>query len=1253
MKSFKNFLLALNLLIICLFATMAHGTLSGVAFTELGGFNTNNGANPYATPVFGPDGNLYGTTPSGGTNGVGVIYRISLNAQQATLHTFNSNLDGAYPVAGLTVGNDGNLYGVANAGGGNNQGTIFKVTTNGLFTTLYSFGMVTNDQGDALDGASPYGGLVLGRDGNFYGVTSYGGITNEGTVFQFSTNGTLTTLHSFTGDGTDDDGAYPYTAPLVEGANGIFYGTTEIGGTNDDGIIFQITANGTFTTLFEFDGNNGSVPYSGLSFGTDGNLYGTTSETGTNGYGSVFQITTDGILNTLFKFDGTNGFYPYGGVTIGLNNDLYGTTAYGGSKDYGIIFQITTNGQLTTLYSFTGKNDGANPNSGVIRAANGDLYGTATYGGNKGGYGTIYRLRDTTKPTLSITSPTSNQKWSNSVFSVTGKASDNVGVANVFYSLNNSGWINPITTNNWSNWTAQVTLTPGTNIIQSYALDDGGSLSATDTVKFVYILSAPLAVGVNGSGTVSPSYNGELLQVGANYSITAKAATGFGFTGWTGSATTNNATLKFQMASNLTFTANFVDTAKPTLAITSPKASQKWSNDVFSVTGTAKDNVGVSGVFYSLNNSGWASAATGNNWANWTAGISLTPGTNILSAYSVDAVGNLSATDTVKFVYILSAPLIVSTNGHGTISPNYNGELLQVGANYSMTAKPATGFGFVNWTDTNQNVLTNKTALKFLMASNLAFVANFVDITKPTLSITTPTANQKWSNIVFNVTGTAKDNVGVANVFYSLNNSGWANAATGNNWTNWTASLSLASGTNILEAYSIDAAGNTSTTDTVKFVYVTVDWAPNSLNGIVTTITPDGGTPFQLGFWTNTFSENSADTNNSIGVGSYTYAKLSTNTARLAITYTAPPLVAGGSNVVYLTFISADECAFSNEVNGVVDLGTASVAVSPNLVPSSLNGKKTLLVDTAGSSISIMFGSTTLTVTNSDNSVDTDTYTYKSYSPVGAQVIARHSGGTNYVEISFNATNYGDFFNAEYDSSGLLDTDAGVFAFRSQAAKGNAPASMAGTNALVTQQNGSFLLSLDAITFTQTASSTNDNTGVGTYNYTKLGTNTAQLDISYTAPLTLSNGTGSVSLTFIAPNFAIFTNQTDGGSNYLATFSLSAATNLIPAVLANHTVTATSADGVVDVITFNSDGTTFTQVETGSLNPGTSAGSYTFTPYSSIGGILQLNYNDGVRNGGTAYIQTTFTAASHGTFFTTFYDSLNNLSQNQGTFQWQ
>jgi hypothetical protein len=120
--------------------------------------------------------------------------------------------------------------------------------------------------------------------------------------------------------------------------------------------------------------------------------------------------------------------------------------------------------------------------------------------------------------------------------------------------------------------------------------------------------------------------------------------------------------------------------------------------------------------------------------------VTLTPGTNTIAAYAEASSGNLSATDMVKCVYVQSATLAVQTNGSGTFSPKYNGATLQIGVSFSITAKAATGFGFESWTDGQGDILTNGPTLKFVMESNLTLIANFDDLSVPTLKIATSTA---------------------------------------------------------------------------------------------------------------------------------------------------------------------------------------------------------------------------------------------------------------------------------------------------------------------------------------------------------------------------------------------------------------------------------------------------------------------------------------------------------------------------------
>jgi len=268
-----------------------------------------------------------------------------------------------------------------------------------------------------------------------------------------------------------------------------------------------------------------------------------------------------------------------------------------------------------------------------------------------------------------------------------------------------------------------------------------------------------------------------------------------------------------------TFTINvrsFQDTTRPGVQITAPVSNQQLTNRAFTVAGRASDNLAVGKVYWSLNGTAWATAATGNYWANWTTNVTLTPGTNILRAYAVDTSGNCSSTNTTRFVYLVRLPLTVRVQGQGSVNPNNNGAWLAVNENYSMTASAASGFAFTNWADGSGNVLTNRATLQFTMRTNLALMVNFTDVARPTLSLVTPTANLRVSNAVFNVTGKAGDNVAVRTVYYSLNGSSWLAASTGNNWTNWFTIVTLLPGTNTVRAYAADTSGNISPTNSSK-----------------------------------------------------------------------------------------------------------------------------------------------------------------------------------------------------------------------------------------------------------------------------------------------------------------------------------------------------------------------------------------------------------------------------------------------------
>ena len=317
------------------YGTVFQMTPSGT-FTNLISFNGTNGALPRAGLVLGADGNFYGTTYNGGSNNAGTLFQLTTNGTLTTLVTFAIST-GGHPIAGLIQGQDGNFYGTTSFGGTNIGGTAFQVMTNGALTTLVSFNVSGNG------GNSPYAGLVQANDGSLYGTTELGGTNGHGTIFKLTTNGTFTSLYSFTGT---NDGANPY-AGLVQGSDGNFYGTTSSGGTNGYGTVFEFATNGTLTTLVSFGNTNGANPQAGLVQASDGNFYGTTSAGGayTNlsglGYGTVFKLGTNGTLTTLVSFNGTNGASPQAGLVQGVDGNFYGTTTQGGTNGYGTVFQLS------------------------------------------------------------------------------------------------------------------------------------------------------------------------------------------------------------------------------------------------------------------------------------------------------------------------------------------------------------------------------------------------------------------------------------------------------------------------------------------------------------------------------------------------------------------------------------------------------------------------------------------------------------------------------------------------------------------------------------------------------------------------------------------------------------------------------------------------------------------------------------------------------------------------------------------------
>jgi uncharacterized repeat protein (TIGR03803 family) len=380
------------------------------------------------------DGKLYGTKLLGGTalGEGGTIFALDLDGTFAVLHHFGRNPGPARPLAHVTQGSDGRLYGTTSAGGLSDFGTVFTIEPSGAGTVLHGF--------SGSDGLGPGAGLVQATDGRFYSTTSGRfGFFGEWTLFAIDATGTLTTRHRFpppptpqnptsmgsrpngliqatdgrlygttdaavfslplsgTGPVQGANGGGDSDAALVEASDGTLYGTTRTGGAQRLGTIFSVPAGSVSgTTRHTFSGADGSLLRGRLIEGVDGSLYGTTSDGGVFGFGTVFRFDPAGTLTTLHHFTGTGGANPYAGLLLATDGRFYGTTRMGGLFDYGTIFTIDATGTLTTLHSFAAT-DGAFPVADLIQASDGNLYGTTESGGPVGG-GVMFRVRLGTLP---------------------------------------------------------------------------------------------------------------------------------------------------------------------------------------------------------------------------------------------------------------------------------------------------------------------------------------------------------------------------------------------------------------------------------------------------------------------------------------------------------------------------------------------------------------------------------------------------------------------------------------------------------------------------------------------------------------------------------------------------------------------------------------------------------------------------------------------------------------------------------------
>ncbi|MGP8199763.1 MAG: choice-of-anchor tandem repeat GloVer-containing protein [Limisphaerales bacterium] len=397
--------------VLTVFAISATGTTMADVYSFTGG---NDGGVPNGL-MLGSNGLLYGTTQNGGLYGDGTIFSLTTNGVFTTLVTFDG-MNGAMPLDNLTQGTNGSIYGTTQLGGSNSAGTVFAMTPEGALTTIYSF---TNN----LNGINPSNALALGSDGNFYGSAQNSSGSGDGIIFKMTPAGLASNIYTFAGS---TNGTTP-AGELTQGTDGNFYGMTGRGGADLIGNVFKMTPVGALTNLYSFtNGTDGFVPSGQLVQGTDGDFYGVTRRYSINYnplfYGSIFKITPGGARTILYALNpfvvNTDGAYPFGGLIQGSDGNFYGTTSEGYditnngvtfNNSNGTVFQITPGGTLTTLTSLNGFDDGAYPEAALVEGPDGALYGTTTSGGPYG-QGTIFRLTFTSAPQIT-TQPASQTNF--------------------------------------------------------------------------------------------------------------------------------------------------------------------------------------------------------------------------------------------------------------------------------------------------------------------------------------------------------------------------------------------------------------------------------------------------------------------------------------------------------------------------------------------------------------------------------------------------------------------------------------------------------------------------------------------------------------------------------------------------------------------------------------------------------------------------------------------------------------------------
>jgi uncharacterized repeat protein (TIGR03803 family) len=382
--------------------------------TTLATFGSGSGTFPAGQLLEDSQGNFFGTTTNGGPNSVGTVFELVHGTNTiTTLAAFTGSPgNGGYPESNVIEDSNGNLFGTANFGGANNDGTVWELAADSMSSTGYSSTITDLADFSTTTGVNPFGHIVADASGDIFGTTFGGGVNNDGTVWELAASSSSPTGYSSTitdlADFSTATGAEPYGG-LAMDAHGNLLGTTNLGGANNGGTVFELAAmisnnitaySNTITDLADFSTTSGQNSYSGVVIDSSGNLFGATDSAGANTNGTIFELAASNSSSTGYSStptdladfnNATTGSFAFGGLTVDSNGDLFGTADSGGSGGNGTIFELPHgSNSIMVLVSFTGTN-GGNPEGGVIEDSNGNFFGTANTGGANND-GTVFEV---------------------------------------------------------------------------------------------------------------------------------------------------------------------------------------------------------------------------------------------------------------------------------------------------------------------------------------------------------------------------------------------------------------------------------------------------------------------------------------------------------------------------------------------------------------------------------------------------------------------------------------------------------------------------------------------------------------------------------------------------------------------------------------------------------------------------------------------------------------------------------------------